>query len=92
MAADKSREGVTGYKIRQLGRLLRPKHTRTLVRAKTVRHIRLGEIERNKGVRIAGLVFDVDETMASHHGKIPEAVFAHLELQRRWQRRTLLFP
>lgn len=79
---DRSREGLNKDKVLQLFRLLRPRNTRTLARLDSFSQLDLRAL-RQQGTPLAGLVLDVDETLAPHHGKIPEATLRQIAELRR---------
>lgn len=83
-AAAPSREsaGAAVKNWRQLGRVLRPRNTVTLARARRFASIDIGKLNTRRaelGQRpLRALILDVDETMAPHHGRISAANKAHI--------------
>jgi predicted HAD superfamily phosphohydrolase YqeG len=83
-AAAPSREGAgaAAKNWRQLGRVLRPRNTVTLARARDFRQVNLGRLDARRAQlgqpRLRGLLLDVDETLAPHHGRISGANKAHI--------------
>lgn len=68
---DPSRSGFSREKALQLVRILRPRNTRTLARLRDFSALKPDVLAKRTGVRLRGLLLDVDETLAPHHGKIP---------------------
>lgn len=81
-AADRSREGMSGAKVKQLFRVLRPKNTATLARLGAFGQLDVAKLSAARVARgqapIGALIVDVDETMAPHHGSIPAAAKSQL--------------
>jgi len=67
---DPSREGFSRAKLRAMARLLLPQNTRTLARVDRIEALDLARIQNGTGTRLGGLIVDVDETVAPHHGRI----------------------
>ncbi len=76
---DQSREGFTWLKILQLFRLFLPKNTKTLLILKKFSDFDPKEISKKYGIKIKGIILDVDETISLNRGKILPANVAHLE-------------
>ena len=81
-ASDRSREGMSGAKVKQLFRVLQPKNTVTLAKLKSFDALNLGALNATRTARgqapIGALIVDVDETMSPHHGAIPAAAKSKL--------------
>lgn len=76
---DFSREGITWRKILQMLRLFRPKNTRTLLRLNKFSQFDPDKIEKQTGVKIKGIILDVDGTIAHNHAKILPENIRHLK-------------
>ncbi len=81
-APNRESAGAAVKNWRQLGRVLRPKHTVTLARAKKFTSVDIGRLNARRaelGQRpLRALILDVDETMAPHHGRISQANKEHI--------------
>lgn len=74
---DQSREGLTKAKFAQPFRLLRPKNNHAIAKVSAFRYINIQKINELLGLNIQGLILDVDECIAPHHGEIlPENIEA----------------
>ena len=76
---DQSREGFTWLKILQLFRLFLPKNTRTLTTLKKFSDFDPVSIQKKYGIKIEGVILDVDETISLNRGKILQANINHLK-------------
>lgn len=78
---DVSREGATREKFIHQGRLLRPKNNHAVVKVSSFRHVNIRRINELLGTNFKGVILDVDECVAPHHGEIlPENVEAIVEM------------
>lgn len=76
---DQSREGFTWLKILQLFRLFLPKNTRTLTTLEKFSDFNPQKINKKYGIKIKGIILDVDETISLNRGKILPENIKHLE-------------
>lgn len=76
---DQSREGFTWLKILQLFRLFLPKNTKTLTTLKKFSDFSPQKINKKYGIKIKGIILDVDETISVNRGKILPENIKHLE-------------
>lgn len=74
---DPGREGLSHVKWKQLGRVLRPRNTVTLGRLRSFEKLDMGALNARRSQlgqpEITGVLLDVDETLAPHHGPIAPA-------------------
>ncbi|MFC1600246.1 hypothetical protein ACFL3T_04425 [Patescibacteria group bacterium] len=75
---DVSREGISSDKILAVGRLLVPDNNQALVKVDDFTSINLQRIQQITGRRVDGVILDVDETVARHHGEILPENEAHI--------------
>ncbi|PIR55176.1 hypothetical protein COU74_02110, partial [Candidatus Peregrinibacteria bacterium CG10_big_fil_rev_8_21_14_0_10_36_19] len=74
---DVSREGLSMAKVRQLGRLFVPSLNHAIVKVNVFRNINVAKINELLGTNFRGIILDIDECVAPHHGEIlPENVDA----------------
>lgn len=76
---DFSREGITWRKILQMFRLFLPKNTRTLLRLSKFSQFNPDKIHKQTGIKIKGIILDVDGTIAHNHAKITPENIKHLK-------------
>lgn len=76
---DFSREGITVSKIVQMFRLFRPKNTHTLLRLNKFAQFDPAKIYQQTGIKIKGVILDVDGTIAYNHSKILPENIKHLK-------------
>jgi uncharacterized protein len=67
---DISREGLTGAKVRQLGRLFRPSQNYAIAKVRRFSEINIQRINELLMTNFKGVILDVDECIAPHHGEI----------------------
>lgn len=70
MDEDISREGLTGEKVRQLGRLFRPDCNRAIAKVSRFSVIDISRINDLLGTNFKGVILDIDECVAPHHGEV----------------------
>lgn len=70
MKEDISREGVTNEKILQLGRLFRPKNNHAIAKVEKFASIDIAKLNELLGTNFKGVILDVDECVAPHHGEV----------------------
>jgi predicted HAD superfamily phosphohydrolase YqeG len=81
MQNDISREGVTKDKLLQPLRLFIPRHNRTLARVSKFSLINIARINELLGTDFKGVILDIDECVAPHHGEVlPENVEAIIKM------------
>lgn len=72
---DKSREGLTKEKLLQPVYLLRPKNNHAIAKVQKFTQLRIADLNKTLDKDIQGLILDIDECVAPHHGEIlPENV------------------
>ncbi len=72
---DKSREGLTGAKFLQPFRLFHPANTHAIAKVNAFQNISIQKINELLGLDIQGIILDIDECVAPHHGEIlPENI------------------
>lgn len=72
---DKSREGLTSAKFLQPFRLLNPENTYAIAKVSAFSKINIARINALLNLQIQGIILDIDECVAPHHGEIlPENV------------------
>lgn len=67
---DISREGLTFEKVRQLGRLFRPKFNCAIAKVSGFPVINISRINELLRTNFKGVILDVDECVAPHHGEV----------------------
>ncbi|MFH1218708.1 MAG: hypothetical protein V1679_02605 [Candidatus Peregrinibacteria bacterium] len=70
MIEDKSREGLTGEKVWQLGRLFRPKWNHAIAKVSEFGVIEIERINEELKMNVKGVILDIDECVAPHHGDV----------------------
>ncbi len=74
---DHSREGLTAEKFFQPFRLLSPQNTHAIAKVSAFQKISISKINELLGIDIRGVILDIDECVAPHHGEIlPENIAA----------------
>ena len=87
---DISREGLTLQKLLQPFLLLYPANNKALAKVDDFSSLDIAEINRQFWLEIRGVILDIDECVAPHHGEIlPENIEAIRQLQ--WKVRILVF-
>jgi len=70
MPEDISREGLTGEKIAQLGRLFVPSLNHAIAKVSSFSVIDIAIINELLGTNFQGVILDIDECVAPHHGEV----------------------
>lgn len=70
MQEDVSREGLTGEKVAQLGRLFVPSLNHAIAKVNSFSVIDISRINELLGTNFKGVILDVDECVAPHHGEV----------------------
>ncbi|MFC1615995.1 HAD-IA family hydrolase [Patescibacteria group bacterium] len=76
---DQDRSGVTFSKIKQLFKLLLPKNLKTLSRINKFNQLDPRKFEKKEGIKIKGIITDVDECISLNRGEILEENVEHLK-------------
>lgn len=76
---DFSREGFTIRKLIQIFRLFKPENRKTLARLKKFTDFDLGKIAKEKGIKIKGIILDVDGVIAENHREILPENIEHIK-------------
>jgi len=81
MQEDISREGLTGEKVKQLGRLFVPSLNHAIAKVSSFSVIDISRINELLGTNFKGVILDIDECVAPHHGEVlQENVDAMIEM------------
>lgn len=81
MPEDISREGLTGEKVAQLGRLFVPNLNHAIAKVSKFSVIDIAKINELLGTNFKGVILDIDECVAPHHGEVlQENVEAIIEM------------
>lgn len=72
MKEDISREGLTGEKLKQLGRLFIPSLNHAIAKVSSFSVIDIARINELLGTNFRGVILDIDECVAPHHGEVLE--------------------
>ena len=67
---DISREGLTWAKITQPLRLLRPQNNHAIAKLERFENLDIAQLQEETWKEIKGIILDVDECIAPHHGEI----------------------
>jgi len=70
MPEDVSREGLTGEKVAQLGRLFVPSLNHAIAKVSSFSVIDISRINELLGTNFNGVILDIDECVAPHHGEV----------------------
>lgn len=70
MSEDISREGLTGDKVAQLGRLFLPSLNHAIAKVSKFSVIDISRINELLGTNFKGVILDIDECVAPHHGEV----------------------
>lgn len=70
MKEDISREGLTKEKIFQFGRLFRPRNNHAIAKVEKFASIDVAKMNELLGTNFKGVILDVDECIAPHHGEV----------------------
>ena len=70
LAKDISREGFTPEKALHQIRLLRPKNNHAIAKVSSFQRINIDRINQLLGTNFKGVILDIDECVAPHHGEI----------------------
>lgn len=78
ISSDISREGLTKEKLLHPLRLFRPKNNYAVAKIQKFTHLRIDDLNEILDRNIQGIILDVDECVAPHHGEILPENVAHI--------------